>query len=85
MNARSGDDTGYRSHEGIQIQRRSDQIPDEIPSYKFGTSVFFFEVFVLGGADARGWTKRFAIIVDRQILHVQVHPTGRRLVVDDTV
>ena len=43
----------------------------------------FFEVLVLRGKNAGRGTKRFAIIEDGKIAHVQVYPARRALVGDD--
>ena len=79
---------------GIEIPRtrKSMMASDHLPflaeleggvRIKIRSSVLFFEVFVLGGADARRWTKRFAVVVDGQIADVQVDLARRRLVGDE--
>lgn len=45
--------------------------------------VFFLEVLVLGGADARRRSKRFAVVVDWEIADVQIDLAGRRLLGDE--
>src|SRR2546430_7274701 len=42
----------------------------------------FFELFFLGRSESRRCAQRFAVIVERQIAHVQRDGAGRRLLVD---
>src|SRR2546430_8649950 len=49
---------------------------------KEGCSALFFELFFLGRSESRRCAQRFAVIVERQIAHVQRDGAGRRLLVD---
>src|SRR5262245_24602413 len=43
---------------------------------------FFLELFFFGGTEARGRPKRFAIVVEREIAHVEERAASWRLLVD---